>query len=105
MRRGIFAALFPMIAQDWVHGRRKAPGFRHIADDAAVAVGDEGASHGRVRPSVFLVEVLNDLLARLGVEVHINIGRHLPLFRQEALEYQPVLDRVDRRDLEQISHH
>ena len=52
----------------------------------------------------FLVEVLDDLFAGLGVEIHVDIGCHLPLFREEALKDQPVLDGVDGRDFEQISH-
>ena len=70
-----------------------------------MAVGDESASHRGMRPPVFLVEVLYDFLAGFGIEVHVDIGRHLPLFGEEALEDQPMLDGVDRRDLEQISHH
>ncbi len=81
MRRGILAARLSLIAQIGVHGRRKAPGFGDIADDAAMAVGDEGASHRRVPAPVLFVELLNDRLARFGIEVHIDIGGHLALFR------------------------
>ena len=70
-----------------------------------MAVGDEGASHSGVRAPVFVVEVLDDFFAGFGVEIHVDIGRHLPLFGEKTLEDEAVFDRVDGRDLEQVGHH
>ena len=74
-------AHFPLVFQIGMDRRREPPGFGDIAYHAAMAVGDEGASHGRVRPPVFLIEILNDLFAGFGIKVHIDIGGHLPLGR------------------------
>src|SRR5437899_1950763 len=74
----------------------------HLPDRRPLAVGDDVADHpGALRP-VFVVDVLDHLLAVRGREVDVDVGRGRHLFVQEALEEQVVLDRIDPSDAEQV---
>ena len=49
---------------------------------------------GGVLPAVLLIDVLDDLLAAVGLDVHIDVGRPVPLRSEEPLEEQPVRNSV-----------
>ena len=50
--------------------------------------------------TVFLIDVLDHLLAPFVLEVDVDVGRFAALLRQEAVEQQLVVGRVDRGDPE-----
>ena len=75
---------------DLAHGAAR-PVRDHRRDDA-----------GAIAP-VFLVDVLDDLLAPLMLEIDVDIGRLAPLGGDEAREEQVVLGRVDRGDAEHVA--
>ena len=62
-----------------------------------------GAQPGAVA-AVFLVDVLDHLLAPLVLEIDIDIRGFIAIFGNEALEQQGVLDRVDRGDSQTKAH-
>jgi hypothetical protein len=47
--------------------------------------------------------VLDHLFAPVGVEVDVDVRLFVAHARQEALEWQPVGDRVDGGDVEQVA--
>ena len=63
---------------------------------------DDVADHPCPLPAVFLVDVLDDLLAVRGREIDVDVGRAGHLLVEEALEKQVVLDGVDPRDAEHV---
>ena len=75
----------------------------HVADRGAWPVGDDVGDLSRVASPVLLVDVLDDLLAAAGVDVDIDVGFLVAGRRQETLERQLVLDRVDRGDPECVA--
>ena len=74
-----------------------------LADGAAGAVADDGGADRRPLAAVAVVEVLDHLLAALVLEVDVDVGRLAPAGRDEALEQQVVLGRVDRGDAEHVA--
>ena len=68
---------------------------RGVPDGGAGAVLDDVRDHRRVDAPEPLVDVLDDLLAAVGLDVHVDVGRPVPLGGEEALEQQPVGDGVD----------
>ena len=55
---------------------------------------------GDVLAAVLVADVVEDLLAALLAEVDVDVGRLAALLVHQALEHQPVLDRIDVGDLE-----
>ena len=60
----------------------------HVADRRAGPVGDDVGHLGRVTPSVTFVDVLDDLLAPVGLDVDVDVGRAVALRGEEPLEQQ-----------------
>ena len=52
--------------------------------------------------AVDLADVLQDVLEVLVVEVHVDIGHLGALGREEALEHQAVLERVEIGDVHRV---
>ena len=77
---------------------------------AGVAQGTAGAvgHHRRRQPgpfaAVLAVDVLDDLLAALVLEIHVDVGHFAPFGRDEALEQQVDAARIDRGDLQAVAH-
>ena len=66
------------------HAQRAA----HVADGGAGAVGDHFGRHAGPLAAVFLVEILQDLLAALVLEVDVDVGGFVPLAADEPLEQE-----------------
>ncbi len=76
----------------------------HLARRHPVAVRDDVRRHPRAARAIFLVDVLDDFLALVaGGEVEVDVGPLAPLLREEALEEELHLHRVDRRDRERVT--
>lgn len=84
-------------------GDAVAERLRGVPDRRLRAVGDDVRDLGRVAPAVLLVDVLDHLLAPLGVEVDVNVWLLLAQARKETLERETVEDRIDRGDLQQVT--
>ena len=65
---------------------RQAEHLAHFADGAAAAIADHGRGQAGALAAVFLVDVLDDLLAPLMLEIDVDVGRLAPLRGDEALE-------------------
>jgi len=83
---------------------REAEDARGVAHGAASAPGDLLADHRRVIPAVFLVDVLQHVLAFLVREVDVDVRRFLPVLAEEALEEQVELHGIHGRDAEAEAH-
>jgi hypothetical protein len=68
--------------------RVEAQGLADVAHGAARAVGDERGGQGRAAARVLIVDVLDDLLAALVLEVHVDVRRLVALAGDKALEEQ-----------------
>ena len=76
----------------------------HLARGAAAAVGDDVGGHRRAQPAVLLVDVLDDLLAPVAArQIEIDVRPLAALLREEPLEQQIHLDRIDRRDAQAVA--
>ena len=76
----------------------------HLARGAAAAIGDDVGGHRRAEPAVFLVDVLNDLLAPVAArQIEIDVGPLAALLREKPLEQQIHRDRIDRGDAEAVA--
>ncbi len=53
---------------------------------------------------ILVVDILHDFLAPLVLEIHVDIGRLVALFRDEALEQQRGHRRIDLGDAQAIAH-
>ena len=73
----------------------QAEGLADLADRAAAAIGDDGGGDAGVVAAVFLVDVLDHLLAPLVLEIDVDVGRLVALGGDEALEQQ--IDRARDR--------
>ena len=76
-----------------------------FADRAAAAIADDGGGEVGVVAAVFLVDVLDHLLAPLVLEIDVDVGRLLALLRDEALEQKVDVLRIHLGDLEAIADH
>ena len=75
-----------------------------FARGAAAAVGDDVGGHRRAEAPVFLVDVLDDLLAPIAArQIEIDVGPLAALLRQKPLEQQIHPDRIDRGDPEAVA--
>ena len=84
--------------------RREPQRLAHIANRAAAPIGDDGRGQRRAVAAVFVVDILNDLLAPLVLEIDVDVGRLVALLRDEALEERLDARRVDLGDAEREAH-
>ena len=77
----------------------------HVPDRRLGPVADHVGHLGGVAPAVAAVDLLDHLLAAVGVEVDVDVGLLLPGGGQEPLEGQLELDRVHRGDAEHVADH
>ena len=77
----------------------------HVPDRRLRPVADHVGHLGGVAPAVTLVDLLDHLLATVGVEVDVDVRLLLPGRGQEPLEGQVEHDRVHRGDLEHVADH
>src|SRR6185312_2085911 len=78
----------------------------HLADFAdrrAWAIVDHRRRDPRAVAAIFLVDVLDHLLAPFVLEIDVDVGRLTPLLGDEALEQEVAGGRVDRSDPEAIA--
>ena len=75
----------------------------HVFDGGARAHGAEGDDLGHLLAPVFFGDVLNHFAAPAGAEIDIDIGHGDALGIQEALEQQPVGERIDVGDLHGVA--
>ena len=66
-----------------------------VADRAARPIRDDGCSQRRALAGILAIDVLNDLLATLVLEIHIDVGRLVALFRNETLHQSRHPLRID----------
>ena len=88
------------LQQSLVESQRKAD----IAQRRARAECDHGAGHGHMLRTIFVIDILDDLLAAVGGEIDVDVGRGGALGRKEAFEDQAGGQWVDGGDAEQVSH-
>ena len=83
---------------------REAERLADLARRGAVAVGDDVGGHGGAVRAVLLVDVLDDALALVARgQVEVDVGPLAALLREEALEEQLHLHRIDRGDRERVA--
>ena len=83
---------------------RQAQRLAHIAKGGARPVADDHAGEPRTAPAVLGVQVLNDFLAPLVLEVHINVRRLLALAADEALKQHAGACWVDLGNAQHKAH-
>ena len=77
----------------------------HIPDGAPGGHGAEGDDLGHVVGTVFILDVLNDLLPPPDAEVDVNIRHGDPLGVEESLKVEGVFHRVHVGDGHAVGHH
>ncbi len=82
---------------------REAERLADFADRAAPAIADDGGGEAGAVAAVFLVDVLDDLLAPLVLEIDVDVGRLLPLGADEALEQEIDAAGIDRGDAKHVA--
>ena len=75
-----------------------------VAQRAAHAIAHHRRGQPGPLPAVLAVDVLDDLLAAVVLEVHVDVGHFVALGGDEALEEQVDAVRVDRGDLQAVAH-
>ena len=83
--------------------RRVAERLGDVADRRLGAVGDDVGHLGGVAAAVLGVDVLDRLLAPARLDVDVDVGRSVPLGRQEPLEEQAEAHRVGVGDAERVA--
>lgn len=83
--------------------RREAEGAGDVAHGVLRAVLDDVGDLGGAVAPVLFVDPLDDLFTTVAIEVDVDVGLFIAHGREEPLERQTVVDRVDRRDAEQIA--
>ena len=83
---------------------RVAEGLGHVSDRRLGPVGDDVGHLGAVVAAVLLVDVLDDLLAAVGLDVDVDVGRAVAFGRQEPLEEEAEGDGVGVGDAEGEAH-
>ena len=76
----------------------------HFADRHARAVMDDSRGQASTVAAIFRVNILDHLLAPLMLEINVDIGRLLALFRDEAVEQELMLGRINAGDLKAVTH-
>ena len=79
-------AAFHVLGQGIDAVERQAEGLAHVADGAARAIGDDLGRHAGPLAAVFVVDVLQHLLAPLVLEIDVDVGGFVPLAADEPLE-------------------
>jgi len=82
----------------------KAHGLADLADGALGPVGDHGRRHAGPVAAVFLVDVLDHLLAPAVFEINVDIGRFAALGTDEPFEQEVDAARVDGGNAEAEAH-
>ena len=82
---------------------RQPHGLAHVPRRAPPPVTDDGGGEAGACAAVAAVDVLDHLLAALVLEVDVDVGGLAPLARDEALEQQVDLRRVDGGDAEAVA--
>ena len=77
---------------------REPHGLAHVPRRAPPPVADDGGGEAGAGAAVTAVDVLDHLLAPLVLEVDVDVGGLAPLARDEALEQEVDLRRVDGGD-------
>ena len=77
----------------------------HVADDRLRPHGPEGDDLGDGISAVLVPHIPDHLGPTVVGEVDVDIGRADALGIEEALEEQPVAQRINVRDLQQVGHH
>src|SRR5437763_1952853 len=89
---------------DPVHLQRVEPErFPDVAQRALGLISDERGRQRSALTAVFVIDVLDDFLAPLVLEIDVDIGRLVALLRNEALEQQLLLDRIDLGDAQGVA--
>src|SRR2546423_2911294 len=89
---------------DSVHLQRIEPErFPDVAQRALGLISDERGRQRSALTAVFVIDVLDDFLAPLVLEIDVDIGRLVALLRNEALEQQLLLDRIDLGDAQGVA--
>ncbi len=89
-----------------VHEHRVQPQrLAHVAHRAARAVGDHRGGQCGAFARVLVVDVLDDFLAPLVLEVHVDVRRLVALAGNETLEQQRDLLRRHLGDEQAVAHH
>ena len=84
--------------------RRVAEGLGGLARRGAVAVGDDVGRHAGAVGAVLLVDVLDDFFALVPRrEVQVDVGPLAAFLREEPLEEELHLHRIDGRDRERVA--
>ena len=82
---------------------REAERLAHLAHRRAPAIGDDGGGDPGAVAAVAGIDILDHLLAPLMLEIDVDVGRLLPLGRDEALEQEIDLGRIDIGDGEAVA--
>ncbi len=85
-------------------GIGEAHGPRRVADGRLGAQRAEGDDLRHTIRAVLVGDVLDDLAPAAVLEVDVDVRQGHPVGVQEALERQPVGQRVDRRDAQRVGH-
>ena len=81
----------------------KAQRLADLAHGSAPAIADDGGGEPGAIAAIACVDILDHLLAPLVLEIDVDVGRLLALGRDEALEQQIDLGRIDLGDAEAVA--
>ena len=84
-------------------GHGQAERLAGVADGAARAVGGEAGDQRGVLAAPARVHALNQLGADIAREVEVDVGQRVHLLVEEAPDEEPVVDRVDVREPDQVA--
>ena len=84
---------------------RQSHNTAHIANDRLRAHGAEGDDLSDGIPAVLVPDVADYLSAAVVGKVDVNVGRADTFWIEESLEEQPIAQRVDVPDLQQVGDH
>ena len=82
---------------------RQAQRLADLAHRRAAAIGDHGGGDAGAVTAVAAIDILDHLLAALVLEIDVDVRRFFPLRRDEALEQEVDLGRIDIGDAEAIA--
>ena len=79
---------------------RQSERLADLADGGAAAIRDHGGGDAGALAAIFLVDILDDLLAPLVLEIDVDVRRFAPFRRNEALEQKIGAIGIDLGDAE-----